>query len=214
LEPAELSRGLWRWSAPHPEWKPGAPESAHDWPREVSCVLFQTSASALFIDPLLPADGKTFWQWADDCCRGRAVAVLTTVGFHSRSRDAVIERYGAASYGPDADAETEQILPGGVQTFAIAPLGETVVWISSQRTLVIGDALVGVAGGGLRVCPDSWLDYAPEPITPVELRDYLRPLLELPVERVLVAHGEPVLERGHAALEQALEPDVAFRRAS
>ena len=118
------------------------------------------------------------------------------------------------SYGPGVDADTEQILPGGVQTFAIAPLGETVVWITSQRTLVIGDAIIGVSGGGLRVCPDSWLDYGPDPVTPAELREYLRPLLELPVERVLVAHGEPVLERGHAALEQALERDVAFRRAS
>jgi hypothetical protein len=32
----------------------------------------------------------------------------------------------------------------------------------------------------------------------------LRPLLELPVERVLVTHGEPVLKDARAALEQAL----------
>ena len=32
----------------------------------------------------------------------------------------------------------------------------------------------------------------------------LRPLLELPVERVLVTHGEPVLEDGHEALAKAL----------
>jgi hypothetical protein len=32
----------------------------------------------------------------------------------------------------------------------------------------------------------------------------LRPLLDLPVDRVLVTHGEPVLEDGLAALERAL----------
>jgi hypothetical protein len=37
-----------------------------------------------------------------------------------------------------------------------------------------------------------------------ELRAALAPLVELPVERVLVSHGEPVLENGHAALSRAL----------
>jgi hypothetical protein len=32
----------------------------------------------------------------------------------------------------------------------------------------------------------------------------MRPLLELPIERVLVSHGEPVLRGGHAALARAL----------
>lgn len=212
MEPHELIRGLWRWTAPHHDWQPGAPGSPHDWPREVGCALFQTSSSALFIDPLLPVDTKAFWHWADDRCRGRAVAVLTTIGFHARSREAVIERYGAASYGPDIDVE--QILPGGVQTFAIAPLGEMVVWIAAQRTLVTGDVIVGASSGGLRLCPESWLDYAPSATTSAEVREHLRGLLELPIERVLVAHGEPVLEHGHAALARALEPEAALRQAS
>jgi hypothetical protein len=32
----------------------------------------------------------------------------------------------------------------------------------------------------------------------------MRPLLELPIERVLVSHGEPVLHDGRAALARAL----------
>ena len=32
----------------------------------------------------------------------------------------------------------------------------------------------------------------------------MRPLLELPIERVLVSHGEPVLRDGRAALARAL----------
>jgi hypothetical protein len=38
----------------------------------------------------------------------------------------------------------------------------------------------------------------------VKLAASLRPLLELPVERVLVSHGEPVLRGGLEALAAAL----------
>jgi glyoxylase-like metal-dependent hydrolase (beta-lactamase superfamily II) len=51
------------------------------------------------------------------------------------------------------------------------------------------------------MCPKSWL---PEGKGHAELVESLRPLLELPVERVLVSHGEPVLEDGGAALAAAL----------
>jgi hypothetical protein len=36
------------------------------------------------------------------------------------------------------------------------------------------------------------------------LAELLSPLLELPIERVLVSHGEPVLHYGRAALALAL----------
>jgi hypothetical protein len=37
-----------------------------------------------------------------------------------------------------------------------------------------------------------------------DLRSSLQPVLELPVERVLVSHGRPVLRDGAAALEAVL----------
>ncbi|HUB76378.1 MAG TPA: hypothetical protein VL977_04940 [Solirubrobacteraceae bacterium] len=212
MEPYELSHGLWRWTAPHPEWQPGAPGSAYDWPRDVGCALFQTSSTALFVDPQLPGDAKRFWQWADDACRGRSVAVLTTIRYHARSRAAVIERYGASSYGPDA--RDEQVLPGGVQTFPVPSLDEVVVWLASQRTLIAGDVIVGAAGGGLRICPETWFDDIPVPVPLEELRAELEPLLALPVETVLVAHGEPVLAGARAALADALRPAAGLRQAS
>jgi hypothetical protein len=36
------------------------------------------------------------------------------------------------------------------------------------------------------------------------LRSLLEPLLELPIERVLVSHGEPVLTNGVSALSRCL----------
>ena len=43
-----------------------------------------------------------------------------------------------------------------------------------------------------------------------ELAESLRPLLDLPVERVLVSHGEPVLENGEAQLAAAFGADSRF----
>ena len=57
---------------------------------------------------------------------------------------------------------------------------------------------------GSLICPASWLGYLGSGITIAELSEALRPQLELPVERVLVSHGEPVLRDGAAAIERAL----------
>jgi hypothetical protein len=56
----------------------------------------------------------------------------------------------------------------------------------------------------VRACPASWLAYLPAGLDVDRLKERLRPLLELPVELVLVTHGEPVLEDGQAALSKAL----------
>jgi hypothetical protein len=48
------------------------------------------------------------------------------------------------------------------------------------------------------------MGYLGNGLTTAGLRELLRPLLELPVERVLVSHGEPVLRDGHAALRRLL----------
>jgi hypothetical protein len=51
------------------------------------------------------------------------------------------------------------------------------------------------------MCPESWL---PKSTRHPELAESLAPLLALPVERILVSHGEPVLENGRDALAAAL----------
>ena len=84
---------------------------------------------------------------------------------------------------------------------ATARAAEVVFWIPEHRALVPGDALLGDGAGGIRMCPESWLPGREEPR---ELAPSLRPLLDLPVERVLVSHGTPVLSDGRAALAAAL----------
>ena len=78
------------------------------------------------------------------------------------------------------------------------------VWLEEHGALVPGDRLIGDGAGGVRLCPPSWLNYLRTKITVAELRDALAPVRDLPVEMVLVSHGDPVLRDGAAAIERAL----------
>jgi hypothetical protein len=201
MEPIVIRPGLWRWTAPHPGWKPDAASgSSADWPQEVGCVLYERDAEAIFIDPLVPAnEADRFWRWADERCAGREVKVLTTIDFHRRSREEILQRYATDV------SHMARNPPAGVEPIALAGAGETLYWLAEHRALVAGDRIIGGNGGGLRVCPQSWLDSPPIRITVAELRELLRALLALPIEMVLVSHGEPVLTDGLAALARALE---------
>ena len=85
-------------------------------------------------------------------------------------------------------------LPGSVKCFETAREGEVVYWVPSAQALVVGDVLLGKPE--FRLCPKRWLGGK----THDDLKESLRPLLELPIEQVLVSHGEPVLEDGYKAL--------------
>jgi glyoxylase-like metal-dependent hydrolase (beta-lactamase superfamily II) len=97
-------------------------------------------------------------------------------------------------------------LPGGIRAFQTARAAEVVYWLPDQRTLAVGDVLLGAGAkpratdDPLRLCPERWLGKQ----THADLRASLRPVLQLPVERVLVSHGRPVLHDGKAALEAVL----------
>jgi hypothetical protein len=196
MQLTELRRGLHRWTAPHPNYKPDPePDSPADWPEQVGCVAYEAPEALVLIDPLVPDE---LWPPLDRLAEGRRVAVLTTIGFHRRSRDAVAQRYGAST------SRAKKTLPKGVETLPIRGAGETMIWIPEHGALVPGDRILGGRDGGLRICPDSWLRYLASGMTGEELRAALRPLQELPIELVLVSHGEPVLAGAREALARAL----------
>jgi glyoxylase-like metal-dependent hydrolase (beta-lactamase superfamily II) len=97
-------------------------------------------------------------------------------------------------------------LPGGVRAFETARDGEVVYWLPDQKAVAVGDVLLGAGAKPhatdepLRLCPERWLEGA----THDDLRTSLAPLLDLPVTRVLVSHGEPVLRGGSGALANVL----------
>lgn len=195
--PAEIAPGLLRWTAPHPDWNPQAERgSAEDWDQLVGSVLYELPDTVVLIDPLLPSDGRArFLEWLDERVAGRPVSILTTIRWHRRDRAELAERYRANT------SRAWNVVPAGIEQRPLHGGGETLFWLPAVATLVAGDRLVG-AHGGLSVCPQSWLEGVRA--DRADLAGLMRPLLELPIERVLVSHGEPVLHDGRAALVRAI----------
>ena len=207
MDVQRIAPGLWRWTGYHEEWK-----------QDVGSVYYETADGVVLVDPLVPPEDELrFWRALDrDIGRAKGpVHVLVTVFWHTRSAAAMIDKYsaqvwaaarGKTAVSRRAGAVTNAFhpgdaLPGGIEAIATARANEVVYWLPEHRAVVPGDVLLGNPKGGIRMCPKSWL---PERITHADLAASLRPLLDLPVERVLLSHGEPVLSDGRSALAAAL----------
>jgi glyoxylase-like metal-dependent hydrolase (beta-lactamase superfamily II) len=212
MDVTRFADGLWRWTAYYEEWRD-----------TVGCVYYESSDAIVLIDPLVPTEAPEapeavrFWDALDrDVTRvGLPVHVFITVFWHARSAGEIVRRYDGTLHAPSrARAANEKrtgvtasvfrpgdALPGGVAALATGRSTEVVYWIPEHRALVPGDVLLGADGGGLRLCPPSWL---PTSVTQAKLQAALKPLLDLPVERILVSHGEPVTTAAGMRLREAL----------
>ena len=195
----DVAPGLWIWRVEHPDWTPEA-----EWEPAVTSTCVETGGEVAVLDALAPpADAIQVWERLD--ARPPTLAVVLKPD-HVRSVDLFVRRYGARPFGPslfwphDVPAseleaiEPESRLPGGlVALYDGRGRNETPLWLPEQRTLVFADALTAPEGE-LRVWATPWHEERALPA--------LRALLDLPFERVIVSHGEPVHDR--AAYEQAL----------
>ena len=201
VELRDITEGLWIWRQPHPDW---APERG--WPPLVTSTCVESAGEVALLDPLAPpAAERAFWERVD--ARPPTLVVVLKPD-HVRDVDLFVDRYGARAYGPDLfyggdapRAELEWIgegseLPGGLRAlYDGRGRNETPLWLAEQRTIVFADALTTTREGELRVW---WTPWHEKRVVPA-----LRELLDLPFERVIVSHGEPVHDR--AAFERALE---------
>jgi hypothetical protein len=187
----QLADGLWRWTASHPnaanwpDWGPPVPP-------EVGCVYYEAPDAVVLIDPLLPADEEEeFVAYLDrDVDRlGLPVSILLTAAWHERNAATLRERYRA-----------DDRAPASVEVYPVegAPEEQLAYFIRPHRALVVAEILVGDGRGGLALVP------SPALADPAALDRSLRSIAALPVELVLVSHGEPVLENGRRAIELAL----------
>lgn len=192
METREIAPGLWRWTAPHPNWAswPGHEE----WPEEVGCVYYEAADAVVLIDPLLPEEKNEFLAHLDrDVERlGLPVAILLTSAWHLRSTDELAEHYGA-EINPSP-------LPQGIRAFPIegAEERQLAYFIRPHSALVVAEIFAVDRNGALQVRPSPALRNRDE------LDASLEAIMALPVNRLLVSHGEPVLEDTQARMAEAL----------
>lgn len=213
MDVTRLAEGLWRWTAPHPDWTPE--EGGSDgWDREVASLYLEAPDRVVLIDPLVPSDERDrFFDALDrDVERAsRPVAIVLSLYDHERSATELAERYGAELWAPAASVPRIEAtvthpfapgdaLPGGLEALDAGRRGEVLLWIPAHGTLFTGDAILG-APDGLRRCPHGWL----ESIEPEAFVATLRSTLRLPVVRVVPAHGGVVEDGAHDALRDAIE---------
>jgi glyoxylase-like metal-dependent hydrolase (beta-lactamase superfamily II) len=179
------------WFAPHPAWEPG-----EDWPQEVPVVRYETDDVVAVIDPFLPPDGSFDPN-------GKPVCVLLTQPAHYRGTAELVERYGASVWAPPraewrrrARPATTPELPAGVQAIELAGEPDQVVFfIPEHATLVSGDVLSGT-GGRLHVFVDE--------ADAEQLLPALDALADLPIERVIIPHGDLILSHGAVRIRAAV----------
>jgi glyoxylase-like metal-dependent hydrolase (beta-lactamase superfamily II) len=195
----DIAPGLWVWTRAHPGW---TPESDFEGPVTSTCV--QAGEEVVVLDALAPeADDDEAWARLD---AARPTVAVVLKPDHVRDVDLFVRRYGARAFGPwlyypgeaprceVAAIEPGSSVPGGLSAlYDGRGRAETPIWIAEHRTLVFADALAAPRGELLVWdCPALEARALPA----------LRALLELPFERVIVSHGEPVHDR--AAFERAL----------
>lgn len=205
-----MRTGLWHWQAPHPDWTP-----SERWPQDVSSYAIDDGVRVLLVDPLA-VPGEILELAAD-----REPVVVLTAPWHERDSRSLVERLGAEVFTPPADTADDLVrkygvtleqagggspdlawlldaepgvahpyaagdrLPFGIEAWLGREHNDLVLWIDRLRTVISGDTLVDF-GRGVQI--NDWLRGG---VTRGEVVDRLRPLLDLPVEVVLSAHGPP-----------------------
>jgi hypothetical protein len=192
VEAVRVAEGLWRWTAEHPSWE--------HWPgherltREVGCVYYEAGDATVLFDPLVPAgEEASFFRHLDADVNRRElpVVVLLTADWHRRSAGDLAARYDACIGGP---------LPEGVEEIAIEGAVERQVayFLRSHAALVVAEVFWVDVEGELQLGRSPGLE------RPDELEASLDRLMELPVERLLVSHGKPVLADAKRQMAEAL----------
>ena len=217
----ELGPGLWHWEAPHPQWEGSVRRG-----QLVSSYAIDDGGRLLLFDPIAPpselvelAAGReraivltSPWHERDTQSLVERLGVPVFTPLPDTAED-LMERFGiTAEQAGDGSPDLVWLLkegrgeahpysagdrlPFGVQAFPGQKPNDMVLWVESHDAVVSGDTLVDF-GQGFEINP-RWLR---EGVTREQVAEGLRPLLELPVEHVLAAHGGPF---DRAALERAL----------
>jgi len=174
-------------------------------------TALETDAGLFLVDPI-PLATEPFDELTD--ARELAGVIVTNANHH---RDSVRQatRFSVplfahveAALPPEVRElrmlESGMLLDGDLRAIAIegAAPGEIVLHHPRDGgTMVVGDALINFAPYGFTLLPAKYCSNAKE------MRRSLRQLLDFKFERILFAHGTPLLKSARQQLEQLLSSD-------
>jgi hypothetical protein len=196
LRMQEIDEGLWHWTATHPRIS---------W--EVS--TYYLSDERVLIDPVMPAGGLDWFREIDSL----PAHVLLSCRHHDRASWEFVEAFGTEVHcvdtgihelegrGPVTPFAFGDELPGGVIACGVDSISpdETALYIPAHRGLVCADGVMrSDQESALQFVPDGLMD-DPEQ-TKAGLRAAFTKLLKLDFDRLLLAHGQPILVGGKQAL--------------
>jgi hypothetical protein len=191
----EIASGLWHWTARHEHI-------------QMDVSSYYLLDERVLIDGMVPAEGLEWFAR-----NGAPEHVLLTNRHHDRHAWRLREAFGCEVHcirnglhelegrGPVEAFDFGDELPGGAIAFevdAICP-DETALHIPNHRVLACADGVVRWPGRGeLAFVPDRFMDDPKQ--TKAALRAAYRRLLDVDFDRLLLAHGDPVVGAAKEAL--------------
>ena len=190
--------------------------SVLSWSRyapEVKADLFSTgvvaASGAYFLDPItINAEALR-----EACAPAEIVGVVVTNENHARAAADTAAAFGVAVFAhPDARAAVD--LPGGIDiadgeqfapgltaiTIDGAPAGEIAIYAEADGgSLIVGDALINMGSYGFTFLPAKYSR------NHKQMRRSLRKLLDCDFQRIVFAHGLPIVTNAKDRLASLLE---------
>jgi hypothetical protein len=187
----------------------------HAYDRAVKADLFSTALSAkngtFLIDPIQLAE-TALTQLLQE---GPVTGVIVTNANHYRATDNYLRRFSVplfthpdslptGSSVPFSETADGMMICDELEVTAIdgAVDGEIALYHAANGgTLIIGDALINFDPYGFTFLPEKYCQDGKQ------MRNSLGKLLRFNAERILFAHGLPILSRANGRLRQLLQTD-------
>ena len=214
----QLAPGLWRFTV-----------TRNGIPPTMTAYALREGEDTILVDPLIGGETEPLLAALDEIVRGR-VRILVTTPFHVRGSESLWRRWrdrhevtifghehcaarldDRSAFRPLRGGET---LDGGVRAHPIGRprRAEIPFELPSHRALAFGDAVLEI-DGDLRVWPRQRESERRRASYEQRFLPTLEALTRLDVERLLVTHGDPVLQNGARELAASLTRPP-WRRAS
>jgi hypothetical protein len=188
--------------------------SAHDAPSktELFSTALSTSAGVYVVDPIPLADSAS----GESKVLSEVCGIIVTNNNHQRAALDYAASFNVPIFAhhqsfPESDSlrltkvNGNEIIPGDLRIITIqgAVPGEIALYHSPNGgSLVIGDALINFEPYGFTLLPKKYCQ------NESVMRRSLSQLLEFPAERIIFAHGTPIVARAHERLKRLLDVDL------